>query len=352
MTGRQRIADVLRRKPVDRVPLTEVSFWPETVARWRADGLPRDMAPADFFDLELRTIGFDHTLMRPSEVLEDGEETQVRRDPDGVVRRVWKHKSGVPEPLDYPLKRREDWPALRADMASRPERLPADAPRQAREFHRQGRFVCLAGSEPCFYCFRLMGCERFCMGFHDWPDLLCEIMAAMNEMWFGMYDIAVGAGVEFDGIWISGDLGYTNGSWMSPEHYRKYVFPYHRELGQFFGDKDIPIIWHCCGDERTFLPHLNEAGITCIQPMEARAGNDIRVLKPEYGDEVVFMGNIAVEKLTAGGDELEEEIGSKLTVAKQGGGYIFHSDHSIPPHVSLENYAFALELARKYGAYC
>jgi hypothetical protein len=31
--------------------------------------------------------------------------------------------------------------------------------------------------------------------------------------------------------------------------------------------------------------------------------------------------------------------------------YLFHSDHSIPPGVSLANYAFAVELAKKYGSY-
>ena len=34
-----------------------------------------------------------------------------------------------------------------------------------------------------------------------------------------------------------------------------------------------------------------------------------------------------------------------------GGGYIYHSDHSVPSDVSFDNYAFAMEMVRKYGSY-
>ena len=49
--------------------------------------------------------------------------------------------------------------------------------------------------------------------------------------------------------------------------------------------------------------------------------------------------------------ELEEEVRTKLAVAMQDGGYIYHSDHSVPPTVSLENYTYLIYLLRAYGAY-
>jgi len=50
-------------------------------------------------------------------------------------------------------------------------------------------------------------------------------------------------------------------------------------------------------------------------------------------------------------EELEKEIRSKLTVAMEGGGYMYHSDHSIPPTVSLARYAQVVQLVHKYGKY-
>ena len=46
-----------------------------------------------------------------------------------------------------------------------------------------------------------------------------------------------------------------------------------------------------------------------------------------------------------------EEVLSKLTVAMEGGGYIFCSDHSVPPHVSFDNYRYAIELVKEHGRY-
>ncbi len=48
---------------------------------------------------------------------------------------------------------------------------------------------------------------------------------------------------------------------------------------------------------------------------------------------------------------LEEEIKLKISLAKQGGGYIYHSDHSIPKNVSFANYKRVIGLVKKYGAY-
>jgi len=56
-----------------------------------------------------------------------------------------------------------------------------------------------------------------------------------------------------------------------------------------------------------------------------------------------------VRKLSGTKKDVEEEVVSKLEVAKQGGGYIFHSDHSVPPTVSWENYCYAVELVKKHG---
>jgi hypothetical protein len=48
---------------------------------------------------------------------------------------------------------------------------------------------------------------------------------------------------------------------------------------------------------------------------------------------------------------IEEEIKTKVTVAKKNGGYIYHSDHSVPDNVSFQQYQRVIELVRKYGAY-
>jgi uroporphyrinogen decarboxylase len=48
---------------------------------------------------------------------------------------------------------------------------------------------------------------------------------------------------------------------------------------------------------------------------------------------------------------IEQEIASKVPRARQGGGYLFHSDHSVPDNVSFSQYCRVMELAAHYGAF-
>ena len=66
---------------------------------------------------------------------------------------------------------------------------------------------------------------------------------------------------------------------------------------------------------------------------------------------LILIGNIDVRKLSGTRQEVEQEIIGKVSVAKENGGYIYHSDHSVPNSVSFESYAYAIELVKRYGAY-
>jgi uroporphyrinogen decarboxylase len=50
-------------------------------------------------------------------------------------------------------------------------------------------------------------------------------------------------------------------------------------------------------------------------------------------------------------EEIQEEIKGKITAAKEGGGYIYHSDHSVPPEVSWQRYQWIMEMVKQYGSY-
>ena len=45
--------------------------------------------------------------------------------------------------------------------------------------------------------------------------------------------------------------------------------------------------------------------------------------------------------------QIEEEIRGVVLVANEGGGYIFHSDNSVPDNVPLDDYRFTLEMLEK-----
>ena len=68
-----------------------------------------------------------------------------------------------------------------------------------------------------------------------------------------------------------------------------------------------------------------------------------------YMSEILRGGINAVKWPDA--DAIVAEIAEKLPVLKQGGGFIFSSDHSIPNDVSLENMRLIMEKVKELGAY-
>jgi len=184
------------------------------------------------------------------------------------------------------------------------------------------------------------------------PDWVIDMYRTDAQLAIDMYDIMVEEGFEFDGAFLYCDLGYRNATLFSPKHYREQLHPVFKMLCDYFKSKGLPIILHCGGNVNEVVPDLIEAGFTCLQPLEVKAKMDLIDLKGKYGDRLAFMGGIDVRNMAKDDlTDLEEEIRTKFEVAKKGGGYIYHSDHSIPKNVSFENYKKVIELVRKYGEY-
>jgi uroporphyrinogen decarboxylase len=125
-----------------------------------------------------------------------------------------------------------------------------------------------------------------------------------------------------------------------------------RLLYDFFHQHDMPVILHSCGRVTALIPHLIEAGLDCLQPLEVKAGMDLVELKREFGRDLAFMGGIDVRAMADPNPQaIEDEIRRKFEAALPGGGYIYHSDHSVPNNVSYQQYTRVMELVREHGAY-
>jgi len=183
------------------------------------------------------------------------------------------------------------------------------------------------------------------------PDLVNDVFTTITDMNIAVCEDLLARGYELDGAWIWGDIAYSRGTFFSPRMYREILWPFHKRLVGFFRARGLPVVYHSDGDLRAVIDLLIEAGVTCLQPLEAKAGMDLLKLKREYGGRLAFMGNIDFEVIARGPESAEEEIRLKVGLGKEGGGYIYHSDHSVPPKVSLDEYRRVLDLVRHYGAY-
>ncbi len=64
MTSQERVATILSGGVPDRVPIYD-SYWGATIERWRREGLPQDVSPADYFEHDIVRIGGDYSMQFP-----------------------------------------------------------------------------------------------------------------------------------------------------------------------------------------------------------------------------------------------------------------------------------------------
>ena len=73
-------------------------------------------------------------------------------------------------------------------------------------------------------------------------------------------------------------------------------------------------------------------------------------LKKTFGDKLAFHGGINAQIMDQP-DLVRAEMERLIPLLKEGGGYIFASDHSIPNSVSFENMKLISELAHRLGKF-
>ena len=87
-----------------------------------------------------------------------------------------------------------------------------------------------------------------------------------------------------------------------------------------------------------------------LNPLEVKAGMDPFALKQRYGDKLAFHGGINAQ-LWDNPEKVMAEMERIIPAMKEGGGYVFASDHSIPNSVSFETMTQISKLAHKLGKY-
>jgi len=358
MTGRERFTRMLERRDQDRVPRFD-QFWPETLDRWRSEGMDKDWADQQVLDWMRADVDMAWGLMvvpfpGQRDILEEDDETQLIRDANGQVSRWWKNKFGTPEHVSFGCTDPDIWnstykPALiknghGADLKVSKEQID--------KAHAKGLFATM-GQPDLFESVRqLVGDEVVLMSVLTEQEWVRDMATTYADIYIAGWDAVWDAGGHFDAAWIFGDIGFRNGPFFSPAVYRDLFWPQHVRMVEWAHDRGIKLLYHTDGDVKCFIDMFIEGGFDVYQPIEAKAGMDVRELVPKYGDQLSFWGNINMALVSEGDrDAIEHEVVSKLKVGMTKKCYAYHSDHSVPPGVSWEDYQFIIQLLDEHGNY-
>jgi len=345
----------LRREQPDRVPLWELLVNEPTLTAWGATSLVEFVeqeeldAIAIFEDMPLRPLEAEEaeklTWSGTTMHTKSGQEVV---DEWGVV---WGMTAfGIPYPATGPIASREDLKSYEPPDPEADYRL--DSLRAAvKRFKGKAAIVFLTHDGFEFPHNLRGGMDRLLMDYIEDPDLAHELAEIVVDYKIRLMRRAIEEGA--DAIVSGDDYAGRVGPFMSPNHFREFIFPYLKRSIDVAHEMSAPYIKHTDGDIWSILDLMVEAGIDAIDPLETIAGMDMGKAKEEYGDRVTVVGNVDCTALLprASTEEVEEAVKETIAKGSPGGGHILASSNSIHPAVKPENYKAMMQAARAYGEY-
>jgi len=182
------------------------------------------------------------------------------------------------------------------------------------------------------------------------PDFSLRLTRIATDLVKQELELAIDKGAEV--VILEGDLAFKANTFMSRDHYREFIQPFHREICDAAHQRGVPVIKHSDGNIWLIIDDLVETGFDGLHPIEPQC-MDIKEVKENLEGKVCLLGNIDCMHLLPFGTEQEVVAAVKDTIRKAapGGGYILSSSNSIHPGCKGENVVVMFEAAKKYGVY-
>lgn len=357
MTGKERMTRILKHQPVDRIGLYE-HFWGDTHSAWVAQGhIGKDESFVDHFDYDMDecwAFNFMADMDFKPQVVAETEDTITYLDGNGAVLKRHKFHDTTPEHIDFNVKEREQWeekikPLLTPDR----KRINFEGYRKAKKHAAEhNRFFVWSGVN-VFECIHpVCGHENMLVGMALDPEWVEDMAQTYANLTIELQKILFEEEGLPDGIWYYEDMGYKGSPFMSPDMYRELIKPAHKRTIDYAKSLGLPVIMHSCGFVEPLLPDMVDAGIDCLQVIEIKAGMDLLRIHEQYKGRLALMGGIDVRTLYSNDKAIiDAELEAKIPIAKEGFGYVVHSDHSIPKTVDYETYRYFIDKAMELGKY-
>ena len=384
MTSKERVKIILSHREADRVPKYD-AFWKQTQRAFlknglskkiraneviEVDGLKRTIGDPikDYFGFDFDVLYIDTSLRMICEVLEEHDEFVILKDRYGFTVKKFKDKSGSMQFIDHITKDINKWDELKSRMKlNKSDKSRIDS---ISYFMHSEEYPSWEGFKSIYDRYRsrqkymLFACYGVWEGtwrHHGFEDTMMdamlnrEVIIEMFEYYTDLvldtlqYSLSIGA--KPDGLWIMEDLGGTHTTLISKDMYIDMIKPFHKKMAEYCHENSMKLFMHSCGNIEEFIPEFIDAGIDVLQAIQTNTGMDVVKLKEKYGEDIVFFGNIGEQKIAGTKEDIYNEISYKIPNAMKNGGYIYHSDHSIPDEVSLENYEYLMKLVDEFGAY-
>ena len=369
MTYRERFEATMKHEPVDRVPMD--------LAGTRVSGITGNKVIADLaqylgfnepytgdyknfderilkhFDIDFRRVG--DILEPPSPLTRQISDTE-RIDCWGV-RKVFSglYWDIVESPLsgaDIDDLEKFPWPKAENIDPKLIDNLEA----QAKHLYNDTGYV-ICGGHPYVGTFALgnymCGFEGFLLKLAMDPDFVRLFFDKVQQYERDITDIYYGAIGKYIHFTSSGDdYGTQTGPFISASMFVEMIKPcLAAKIAYIHKYTDAYFFHHSCGSIFHLIPHLIDAGVDILNPIQPHAKDmEPDKLKAAYGEKIVFHGGIDTQQLLVNGTrkEVSDCVRGVLDALSKNSGYILAPAHNLQPGIPPENIAAIFETGKNY----
>jgi uroporphyrinogen decarboxylase len=222
-------------------------------------------------------------------------------------------------------------------------RIFADIPHQI-ETHGDRFRIFSIGFSLYERAWTLRGMENLMMDFHDHPQFVHELLAAIAD--YNIAQVREALKYDIDAVHFGDDWGQQHGLQMGTKLWHEFIYP---ELRRMYGvvraaGKYVSI--HSCGDVDELFDDLIGIGLNCFNPFQPEVMDTAALLK-NYRGRLAFHGGLSTQRVLPFGtvEDVRDES-CRLLELGRAGGYIFAPAHSVEGDVPLENMLAFIEAAQ------
>ena len=195
----------------------------------------------------------------------------------------------------------------------------------------------------------IRGMEPLMMDMLGDEDLAEVIFDKITEMSLQRARLYAQAGVDF--LYLGDDVGTQSRLMMREETYVEWLKP---RLTKIIREAkaikpDLMVFYHSCGYIEPIIPHLIDAGVDILNPIQPES-MDFETVFKKYGDKLAFHGTIGTQSTMPFGtpEEVKAAVHKNLDIAGPTGGLLVAPTHLLEPEVPWENIIAYVEACKEH----
>lgn len=220
-------------------------------------------------------------------------------------------------------------------------------------FEQHYRQNCLANPDTVNMTGIYTTCMSGLIDIFGWDMLLCAAgmdPKAFGEVsdryctWIYQYFEALAAS-DVPVVMIHDDIVWTEGAFLHPDWYRRYVFPNYRKCFAPLIESGKKILYTSDGSYTEFIDDIAACGVNgfVMEPT-----TDMRYIAEKYGRTHVFVGNADTRILLTGTrEDIYNEVKRCMDIGKDCPGFFMAVGNHIPANTPVENALYYNEVYEK-----